>query len=56
MKKDRSFTFFYDSKTREAMDILMSKSINLGDFCRKSIESFAEQIEEAEGQRRDSKI
>ena len=45
MKKDKSFTFFYDLKTRKAMDILKSKSINLGDFCRKSIESYAKQIE-----------
>ena len=56
MKKDRSFTFFYDAKTRKAMDLLMSKSINLADLCRKSIESYAEQIEAIERQRWDPQI
>jgi hypothetical protein len=45
MKKVYMFTFTYDCKTREAINTLKRKSINLADFCRKSIESYAEQIE-----------
>ncbi len=51
MKKTYMFTFTYDYKTREAINILKRKSINLADFCRKSIESFAEQIKATERQR-----
>lgn len=44
------FTFVYNDKLRHSMEILKGKSINLADFCRKSIESFANQIEETEKQ------
>ena len=56
MKKAYMFTFTYDYKTREAINILKRKSINLADFCRKSIESFAEQIKATEKQRWGSKM
>ncbi|MHC4183488.1 MAG: hypothetical protein ACYSR0_09075 [Planctomycetota bacterium] len=52
MKKIYMFTFTYDCKTREAIRILKQKSVNLADFCRKSIESYAEQIEAHEKHRR----
>jgi hypothetical protein len=47
-KRPYSLTFTYDEKTRDAMEILMSRSINLADFCRRSILSFAEQIKATE--------
>ena len=50
MKKAYMFTFTYDHKTLEAINILKRKSINLADFCRKSIESFAEELKTTEDQ------
>jgi hypothetical protein len=43
-QKPYMLTITYDEKTRDAIKLLKSKSINLADFCRKSIESYAEQI------------
>ena len=56
MKKPYMFTFTYDYKTRKAINILKRKSINIADFCRKSVESYAKQIEAIENQNWDSKV